>query len=67
MERLTVVERDRQQELEAAIAQQDEKQRAAQFSIIQGGTLLKKDIGKARIEFGSWGAGPWLTFLFISW
>jgi hypothetical protein len=44
-----------------------QKRRSEQFSIIQGGAIFRMDVGKARIEFGIWGAGAGLNILRISW
>jgi hypothetical protein len=44
-----------------------QKMRAEHFSIIQGGAIFKMDIGRARIEFGTWYAGAGLNILRISW
>jgi hypothetical protein len=61
---VVVSESKRDRELEAAIDLQSQKQ---SFSPTKGGTILKKDVGKARIELGTWGDISGLSILRISW
>src|SRR5258707_718439 len=67
MERVTVTESLQLRDLREKIVAQNEKQKAERFSVVKGGAILKRDIGKARIELGTWGAGPGLNILKISW
>ena len=70
MERFTVVESMRSRQLEEKIRTADQKNRDERFSIRNGGAILKKDIGRTRIELGAWpaaGAGVNLYFLKIKW
>ena len=70
MERFTVVESMRSRQLEEKIKSADQKNRDERFSIRNGGAILKKDIGRTRIELGTWpaaGAGVNLYLLKITW
>jgi hypothetical protein len=70
MERFTVVESMRSSELEKKIKSENEKTQAEKFSVTKGGAMLKKDIGRTRVELGAWpaaGAGVKLYFLKLSW
>jgi len=70
MERFTVVESMRSRQLEEKIKSADQKNRDERFSIRNGGAILKKDIGRTRVELGAWpaaGAGVNLHFLKITW
>ena len=67
LERVTVVRSKPLRDLREKIDAADEKAKAEKFSVITGGTILKKDIGKARIEIGTWGSSPGVNILKISW
>jgi hypothetical protein len=70
MERFIVVESRRSRELEKKIKSENEKTQAEKFSVTKGGTILKKDIGRTRVELGTWpvaGAGVNFYLLKITW
>jgi len=67
MERFTVVESMRQRQLEEDIKSVDQKMRDERFSIRNGGAILKKDIGRTRVELGTWPTGAGVYFLKITW
>jgi len=67
MEAFTVVESTRLRQLGKKIESENEKMRAEKFSITKGGTILKKDIGRTRVELGAWGASGGINFLKLSW
>lgn len=67
METFTVVESGRHRRLAQAIEKQELEQREQRHSIVRGGTLLTKDVGKVRIELGTWDGGLGVNFLRISW
>ena len=67
MEAFTVVESTRLRQLGKKIESENEKMRAEKFSITKGGTILKKDIGRTRVELGTWPAGTVIIFLKITW
>jgi cell division septation protein DedD len=67
MERFTVVESMRQRQLAENIESEYQKLRDEKFSIRNGGTILKKDIGRTRVELGTWPAGTVVIFLKITW
>ena len=67
MERFTVVETAPHRELKAKIEAERATKESAEFSIVKGGAILKKDIGKAQIEFGPMGDGLRFNFLRLSW
>jgi len=67
MERFSVTESLQFRDLREKIAAADEKQKVEQFSLTKGGAVMKKDVGKARVEIGTWGAGSGLNILKISW
>jgi hypothetical protein len=67
MERVTVTESVPLRQLKEKIEAETKKEKAEQFSVTKGGVLLKKDIGRVRIEVGTWGAGPGLNILRVSW
>jgi hypothetical protein len=67
MERVTVAESLQLRDLSEKIAAEDETRKAERFSVLAGGSIVKKDVGKARIEIGTWDAGRGLNILKISW
>ena len=67
MERFTVVESMRSRQLEEKIKSADQKMRDERFSISNGGAILKKDIGRTRVELGTWPTGAGIYFLKITW
>ena len=67
MEAFTVVESMRLRQLEEKIKSADQKNRDERFSIRTGGAILKKDIGRTRVELGTWPTGAGVYFLKITW
>jgi hypothetical protein len=67
MERLTITESLQLRDLKEKIAAEDAKQKAERFSVVKGGAIKKKGLGKARVEIGAWDAGSGLNILKISW
>ena len=67
MEIFTVVESGERRSLERVMGEQARRAKEETYTIIKGGTLLKADVGRARIEVGTWSGGGGLEFLRISW
>lgn len=67
MEAFTVVESMQRRDLERTVQEQERRIREERYSIARGGTLLNRDVGKARIELGTWSGGAGIQFLKISW
>ncbi|HTZ20854.1 MAG TPA: hypothetical protein VMC06_08225 [Opitutaceae bacterium] len=67
MERFTVLESRRSLELERKIESENAKIQSEKFTIVRGGTILKKDIGRTRVELGAWSTLGGLNFLKCSW
>jgi hypothetical protein len=67
MEAFTVVESTRARDPQPAVESEKEKIKAEHFSILKGGTIYRKDVGKVRAEVGGWyEVGSW-RFLRVSW
>lgn len=67
LERLTVVGSFERRQLSDAVEGETRKRMEQKYSLVRGGTLLSKDIGKARLEIGTLRSGSGLTLLRLSW
>jgi hypothetical protein len=67
MERFTVTESIERRHLERIVKEQERRWKDERYSMTRGGTMIKKDVGAARIEAGTWVVGPGLGLIRISW
>jgi hypothetical protein len=67
MEAFTVVESGERRILDRLMSEQERRAKEEKYTIVKGGTLLKTEVGPARIEVGTWSGGGGLEFLRISW
>lgn len=68
MKPVVVSESPHRGDLHAAIVRERQKKEDEQFTPTKGGTIYRKEIGKARLELGGWWAdGVGWKFMKISW
>jgi hypothetical protein len=53
--------------VERALRHQEKEIKEREYSLIRGGTIIEREIGRAKIELGTWALGPNLALVRISW
>lgn len=53
--------------VERALRQQEKEIKEREFSLIRGGTIIEREIGRTKVELGTWAVGPNLALVRISW
>lgn len=53
--------------VEREMRQQEKTIRDREFSVARGGTIVERELGRAKLELGTWALGPNLALVRISW
>lgn len=53
--------------VERALRRQEQEATDKAYSLVRGGTIVEREIGRAKVELGTWALGPNLALVRISW